>query len=119
MRTPLTSLCLATLLWGFAQAPFDHIHPEDSHPVSAPAHWHFEHAATGTAIDAYASDEDEIDVYWGGPVPTQLALMDSVDRSLAREIPAPIEVHFDAPAPEQRSHDPPLPPTPPPRAPPA
>ena len=72
---------LAVLLWGFAQAPFAHIHPEEEldHPHEQGfAHVHLQtHHEDGAHWD-HAEAEDAIDVAWGiAPPPDHTFHFDS------------------------------------------
>ena len=70
MRIGGVILGVATLLWGFLQAPFDHIHPGEDfehESVSTPMHVHVHNTFAGydAGIAAYtAPEEHEIDVLW-------------------------------------------------------
>ena len=69
MRRTQSIATLTVLLWGFTQAPFAHIHPEeesDHTHAQGFAHVHFQahHDDEGSQWD-HAEDEDAIDVAWG------------------------------------------------------
>src|SRR5438445_10034033 len=60
-------LSIAALFWGFLQAPFLHIHAEETdHPATSPVHLHVHVAqrALGPALCAHTADDDAIDVEW-------------------------------------------------------
>jgi hypothetical protein len=122
MRAPGAVASIAALSWGFLQAPFFHIHPEElDHPAAAPVHVHVHLApnATGPAIGAHTADDDAIDVDWvlARPAPAIFVFEPGIPSAIV--IPAPALVSGATPAPQRRGHDPPdLTPTQP-RAPPA
>lgn len=69
MRVSETILTKLALLLGFYQAPFAHIHADDSdHPVSSTIiQWHVHHDVPSSApslIGMPTADDDAIDVGW-------------------------------------------------------
>jgi hypothetical protein len=111
VRTPGAILSTAALLWGFVQAPFFHIHPEDfDHPAtSTPAHMHVHLVplAPGPMLCALTADDDAVDVEWG--IARTSAVSFAVDLSVPEAIliPAPTLVSAAVQTPQQRGHDPP------------
>jgi hypothetical protein len=111
VRAPGAILSTAALLWGFVQAPFFHIHPEDfDHPAPATlSHVHVRSApaAPGPAISALTADDDAVDVEWGIARVSAVSL--AVDLSIPDTIliPAPTFVSAAVQTPQQRGHDPP------------
>jgi hypothetical protein len=124
VRAPGTVASIAALLWGFLQAPFFHIHPEDldHSATSAPLHVHL-HAASNTAgptIGALTADDDAIDVPWTIVQPEGVAFaVDLAVPESAMLIPAPAPASVAVPIPQRRGHDPPDVTAKHPRAPPA
>ena len=124
MRALRISLGVATLLWGFLQAPFDHIHPGEElehQATAAPVHLHVHGTldVDGPALSPRTADDDEIDLLWSvaksahafqaaGPAPVQRV-----------EIPAPVLAAATIAVPQPRAHDPPEVSPQIPRAPPA
>jgi hypothetical protein len=103
---------VAMLLWGFAQAPFLHIHAADlDHDHnSQPAHLHFQDipAERGPQLDSHAKDDDAVVVVWNIALPPgiQLSLdLDATDRPL---IAAPVLLDAGIPTVRFHSHDPPV-----------
>ncbi len=112
MRKFQISLGVATLLWGFVQAPFDHIHPGEElehQATTAPVHLHVHGSfdVDGPAFAPRTADDDEIDVLWSlakaahGPFTPSPALAERV------EIPLPPAVAEALVVPQPRAHDPP------------
>lgn len=106
------SLGTAALLWGFLQAPFDHIHPgeELEHQATAgPVHLHVHGTfdVDGPALAPRTADDDEIDVLWSiakaahGFHAASPALVERV------EILPPAAVAEAVVVPQPRAHDPP------------
>ena len=111
MRVPGTILGALALLFGFYQAPFAHIHPEDSdHPASASLlHWHLpqEFSDATPAVSAPTADDDAIDIGWNVVkcAFTQIAC----DFNIVEIAHLPILAANAAalPIPQRRGHDPP------------
>ena len=107
-------LGVATLLWGFLQAPFDHIHPGEDferESASAPVHLHVHEtfAGHGASVAAYTSPEDnEIDVLWSAAPSASVQLFHVVAELGERvSIPAPSVASAATLVPQHRGHDPP------------
>jgi hypothetical protein len=123
VRTGGVILGVATLLWGFLQGPFDHIHPEElEHPAtSAPAHLHVHKTLTGHGpfIASHTADDDEVDVLWSAATCAKVVLHADAEFSA----PVSVAVLSIASAtiliPLPRGHDPPESSPKIPRAPPA
>jgi hypothetical protein len=104
-------LGVVALLWGFLQAPFDHIHPEEleHQATSAPMHIHMHEtlAGRGPAIAPHTADDDEVDVLWSVTTSAQVVL--HVDAELGERITLPGPSLASAPilVPRHRGHDPP------------
>ena len=103
---------VAMLLWGFAQAPFLHIHAADlDHDHNAhPAHLHFQGIPTGRGpqLESHSEDDDAVVVVWSiAPAPDiQLPLdLDVTDRP---QIAAPVLLDAGLPTVRFHSHDPPV-----------
>ena len=118
-------LGVATLLWGFLQAPFDHIHPGEDfehEAMSTPVHLH-EHEtfpSRGLTAEVYApAEDDEIDVLWSAATSANVLL--HADANLAERVtlPTPSRVSAAILVPRHRGHDPPESSPKLPRAPPA
>jgi len=123
VRTGRVTLGVLSLLAGFLQAPFDHIHPEEleHRPTSAPVHLHVHGTLTGYGplIAPRTADDDEIDVLW--TVATSANVVVHADAKLGEGVlvsdPPLISVAISGPQP--RGHDPPESNPKIPRAPPA
>ena len=118
-------LGLATLLWGFLQAPFDHIHPGEDFEhemASAPVHLH-EHATfpgNDRRVAEYSPVEDEeIDVLWNAAAAANFVLHADADLTGRVSLPAPSVASAAIVIPWHRGHDPPESSPKIPRAPPA
>lgn len=111
------------LLWGFVQAPFDHIHPgELEHEVtSAPVHVHAHEAAAehGPAIAPHTADDDEVDVLWSVTTSAHIVLHASAELGERLTLPSPSRTSAAVLVPQHRGHDPPESSPKIPRAPPA
>lgn len=111
MRIGGVILSVLALLWGFLQAPFDHIHPEElDHPATtAPVHLHVHEsfAERGPSIAARTDDDDEIDVLWSVASAGHVVLHASAALSEWVPVPAPSLVSFAVSVPRHRGHDPP------------
>jgi hypothetical protein len=116
-------LGVLSLLWGFLQAPFDHIHPEElEHQATAsPVHLHVHETFTGYGpfIAPRTADDDEVDVLWNLTMSANVVL--HADARLGERItwsdPSPASVAVSGP--RHRGHDPPESSPKIPRAPPA
>ena len=122
-----------TLLWGFLQAPFDHIHPEElEHEItSAPVHIHMHETAMhetaghetaaehGPAIAPHIADDDEVDVLWSVTTSAPIVLHASAELGERLTLPAPSPTSAAVLIPQHRGHDPPGSSPKIPRAPPA
>src|SRR5262245_49582824 len=122
VRTAGTILSVATLFWGFLQAPFLHFHVEESeHPATALTHLHahVSHKAPGPTIGAHAADEDALEVEWRITQPPtvgftlDLAISEAVAVVPSQVVSAAVSI------PQPRAHDPPDLAPKQPRAPPA
>ncbi len=123
MRTPGTILSTVALFWGFLQAPFSHIHPEDLDHPAAPAlvhmHVHEQAAAAGPLIGAHTADDDVIEIGWNALRSSVAGFSFDFTPARAMTVPAPKPVSAPALIPDWRGHDPPYTPPKPPRSPPA
>ena len=103
---------VAMLLWGFAQAPFLHIHAADlDHDHNShPAHLHFRDIPTGRGpqLESHAEDEDAVVVVWSIAPPPGIQL--SLDLEVAdRPLIAPLALLGSGlPPVKLHSHDPPV-----------
>lgn len=111
VRWPSAIFAVTTLLWGFVQAPFLHIHAEDldHDPGAGPTHTHVRaiHLESAPAIEALTADDDAIDLVWSISVPSlfqfvfppELIERVTMEPSISPEtLVAPVQLH---------SHDPP------------
>ena len=111
MRTGKLILGVVALLWGFVQAPFDHIHPEElEHAVTtSPVHIHEHESFTERApsIASRTDDDDEVDVLWS--IATSALFVLHADLTLGERIsvPTPSQVSVVVLIPEYPGHDPP------------
>ena len=110
MRSGKVILSVFTLLWGFLQAPFDHIHPDGpEHETAAPAHVHVPRAlpGEGPTVSSHTPDDDEIDVLWS--VATNAKAAFHADAAIGESLYAPTLslVSMVVAVPQHRGHDPP------------
>jgi hypothetical protein len=118
-------LGLATLLWGFLQAPFDHLHPGedfDHEMASAPVHLHQHATFAGNRVglSEYSPvEDDEIDVLWNAAASANFVLHADAEPTGRVSIPAPSAASAAIVVPQHRGHDPPESSPKIPRAPPA
>lgn len=124
MQSGRLILALTSLLWGFVQAPFDHIHPNedlDHEITAAPVHVHGHEwlQEPGAGIAPLTADDDEVDVLWS--VTTTAHFVAHTDASLVSRVQPPELTESAAPRliPQHRGHDPPQYRPTAPRAPPA
>lgn len=112
MKASGTVLSTVALLLGFYQAPFAHIHPDDTdHPVtSTPVHWHVHHQgppSSACSISAATDDDDAIDVGWNAQACsfTQIPF----DFTVVEPVAPPVIAFSAMPVliPHRRGHDPP------------
>lgn len=125
MRICGVILGVATLLWGFLRAPFDHIHPREDfehEAMAVPVHLH-EHATLPghrPSVTGYSpAEDDEIDVLWNAATSANVVL--HADADLAERVAVPTRSRVSAAilVPQHRGHDPPESSPKIPRAPPA
>ncbi len=99
------------LLWGFIQAPFDHIHPEEleHEAVAAPVHLHGHEmwTAEGPSMDAHTADDDEVDVLWSIALSSHVTLPAVAELPERLALPDLARTLATAPAVRHRGHDPP------------
>jgi hypothetical protein len=113
VRNGRVILGLATLLWGFLQAPFDHIHPgEDFEHEMAAALVHVHEHATFAGRDARVAEyspgeDDEIDVLWNAAASPNFVLHADAEPTGRVDIPAPSVASAAIVVPQHRGHDPP------------
>ena len=123
MRTGGVIFGVLALLWGFLQAPFDHIHPEEleHRATSAPVHLHVHEAFTGHGplICRRTADDDEIDVPWSAATSANVELPADAELSERVSVPTPSLAAAAVLVPRPRGHDPPESSPKIPRAPPA
>ena len=123
MRTGSVILSVLALLWGFLQAPFDHIHPEDlDHPATSSivhAHVHARFAGDGPFIAPHTDDDDEIDVLWSVATSANVVLHADAELGELAPLPSPALASIAVSVPRHRGHDPPEASPKIPRAPPA
>jgi len=102
-----------TLLWGFLQAPFDHIHPGEDfahQAASAPVHLHAHDAFSSNgpaATTCTPAEDDEIDVLWNAAACASLALHMHAGLAERVSVPAPSIASVAIVIPRHRGHDPP------------
>ena len=123
VRTGGVILGVATLLWGFLQGPFDHIHPEEleHQAASAPVHLHVPKtlAGQGPFIAPRTADDDEIDVLWSAATSAGVVLHADAEFAEPVSVPVPPVALAAISIPRPRGHDPPESSPKIPRAPPA
>jgi hypothetical protein len=123
VRTGRIILSVLALLWGFLQAPFDHIHPEDlDHPPTSSLvhlHAHAKLTGGGPCISPQTADEDEIDVLWSVTTSAHLVLHPNTELTKGVSVPEPSLAAAAVAIPWLRGHDPPESSPKIPRAPPA
>jgi len=105
-------LSVFALLWGFLQAPFDHIHPEDlDHSMtSGPVHVHGHKASTGHGpfIAPRTDDDDEIDVLWSVATSADVVVHPSAELDERVSVSSPARSVVAVVIPQlARGHDPP------------
>jgi len=116
---------LATLLWGFLQAPFDHIHPGEDfeHEMAAAlvhVHEHATFAGKDLRLAEYSPTEDEeIDVLWNAAAAANFVLHADAEPTGRVDEPDPSVASAAIVVPQHRGHDPPESSPKIPRAPPA
>lgn len=121
MQQAATILSVVALFWGFLQAPFLHIHADETDHPAIPAHLHFHvaHKAAGPAVCGHTADDDAVDVEWRIAAPS--AAMHSFDLAVSGAVivaPSPV-ASIALLIPQPRGHDPPDLSPKQPRAPPA
>jgi len=125
VRTSRVIIGLLTLLWGFLQGPFDHIHPGEDlerQSLSAPVHLHAHETFVGygpTAAAYFPTEDDEIDVLWTATTSANVVLYTDAERAERVAVPTPSLVSTAILVPQHRGHDPPESSPKIPRAPPA
>ena len=111
MGTGKVILSVLALLWGFLQAPFDHIHPEElqHQPTSAPVHLHAHKTSTGHGpfIAPRTADDDEIDVLWSAATCAKVVLHADAEVAAPVSVPVPSIASATILIPLPRGHDPP------------
>jgi len=118
-------LGLATLLWGFLQAPFDHIHPGEDfeHEMAAAlvhVHEHATFAGHNSRVAEYSpGEDDEIDILWNAAASANFVLHADAEPTGRMSLPAPSVASAAIVVPQHRGHDPPESGPKIPRAPPA
>ena len=104
---------VVTLLLGFAQAPFYHVHGEElehSHG-SGLAHMHLhiaDEAEEGVHIEARTADDDAVDLVWSIAAPVGNDFQFEIDLAGVAVLPAPVSAHARVPDIRFHSHDPPF-----------
>jgi hypothetical protein len=104
-------LGVLALLWGFLQAPFDHIHPEDlDHPATSSLvhlHAHARFTGDGPYIGRHTADDNEIDVLWSVTTSAHVVLHADTDLAERVSVPDPSFASAAVLIPRHRGHDPP------------
>ena len=103
-------LSIAALFWGFLQAPFLHIHAEETdHPVASLAHLHVHAAqvASGPTLCTHTADDDAIDVEWRVAPPSGTEFSFDLAASGTVAVAPPPVVSIALLVPQPRGHDPP------------
>jgi len=123
VRTGGVIFGVLALLWGFLQAPFDHIHAEElEHPaIAAPVHLHVHRSFTecGLCIVPRTDDDAEVDVLWSVATTSPVMLHADVELGERVAVPTPSLASVAVFIPRHRGHDPPGSSSKIPRAPPA
>lgn len=112
MRTGgIIPLSVLALLWGFLQAPFDHVHLHEfeHEATAAPIHVHGHAAPTelGTVFSAHTADDDELDVLWNAATSAQIGFHADVEACARMELSRPSAISMAVLVPQHRGHDPP------------
>jgi hypothetical protein len=111
VRIGKVTLFVVALLWGFLQAPFDHIHPEElEHQVtSVPVHMHVHERLPGNSpsIAPYTADDDEVDVPWSVTTCAHVVLHGDAELGEQVTLPGPSLASVGILVPRHRGHDPP------------
>ena len=110
MRTGRIILGVLSLLWGFLQAPFDHIHPQElEHQANAGiVHVHVRGQwADETYIAPHTADDDEIDVLWSAVASAPVVLHADLESGDWAFLPPSSLASVALLLPEPRGHDPP------------
>jgi len=114
---------ILALLWGFLQAPFDHIHPEEleHQATSAPVHIHVHEMLTGwgPAVAPHTADDDEVDVLWSVTTSAHVVLHANAELGERVTVAGLSRDSEGILVPRHRGHDPPVCSPKIPRAPPA
>jgi hypothetical protein len=115
------ALSFAALSWGFLQAPFLHIHPDDhDHPATPPVHTHYHVAQRASAPAIDAADDDAIELEWSAMRPSGIDFHCDLGIPEGASIAAPtFSSSVAIQVPQYRGHDPPDLDSKQPRAPPA
>ena len=123
MRIGGVILGVASLLGGFLEGPFDHIHPEEleHRPTSAPVHLHVPVTLEGQGpfIASHTADDDEIDVLWTAATSANVVVHADGEIAEPVSVAARWVVSATILIPRPRAHDPPEFSSKIPRAPPA
>jgi hypothetical protein len=124
VRTGGVILGVGTLLWGFLQAPFDHIHSGEElehQATSAPVHLHVHKTFRGQGpfIATHTADDDEIDVLWSATTSSSVVLHADAEFTEPVSLPVRSVASTAILIPRPRGHDPPESGPKIPRAPPA
>lgn len=125
VRIGRVTLGLATLLWGFLQAPFDHIHPGEDfeHQMAASlvhVHEHAAFAGNNARLTEYSPAEDEeVDVLWNAAASANFVLHTDAELTGRVSVAATLVASAAIVVPWHRGHDPPESSPKIPRAPPA
>jgi len=103
-------LSIASLLLGLVQAPFLHVHGEETdHPAASLVHLHFHAPEIGSnpTICAHTADDDAIDVEWRIALPSSVGFPLHLAVSSTAFIAAPLLISIAVQIPQPRAHDPP------------
>jgi hypothetical protein len=103
-------LSIAVLVLGFLQAPFLHIHAEETnHHATSLIHFHLHAAqtASGLTICAHTADDDAIDVEWRIALPSGVAFSLDLAAAGTTAVAATPLVSIVVQIPQPRAHDPP------------
>jgi hypothetical protein len=97
-------------MWAFVQAPFLHVHLEESdHPPAPLTQLHIpkSHGSTGPTIAAHSADDDAIIIEWRIASPPAQPVIADLPVTWTDIYEPPSVISFATDVPQPRAHDPP------------